>query len=214
MKERLKIILTGLGIIVFSVLGLWEYMQMQVGYDVPQVVVVMPAAGLLAAALLGKFSFAVPVCTMVVSVVYQIAVGEEMNQFVTNSKINTILNILPYIILFELIGIAGGFLVRVLLKGRKSKAVGIVCCVLGVLLGFGGGVVMFGNPLYPFVARHAITSYAEKYDTEDYKVSNVVIYYSMEDMEYQGRVIMSDGVIYALYHTKESGEVTELSKND
>lgn len=210
MKERLKIILTGLGIIVFSILGLWEYMQMQIGYDVPQVVVVMPVAGLLAAALLGKFSFAVPVCTIAVSVVYQMAGSEEINQIVTNSKFNTILNILPYIIIFEMIGIAGGFLVRVLLKGRKSKAIGIVCCVLGVLLGFAGGVVMFGNPLYPFMARHALTSYAEKYDTENYKVSDVVVYYSMEEMEYQGRVVMSDGVIYALYHTKETGEVTEM----
>ena len=208
-KERLRIILRAMGIILFSIVGLWEYMQMQLGYDVPQVVVVMPVAGMLAAVCLQRFSFLVPVCTIVISVVYQLVGGEKINQIVINSKINTILNLLPYIILFEMLGIAGGFLIRVLLNRKKPLGVAIACGIAGLVLTFGSGVVMYGNPLYPFLAGHAITSYAQKYETEEYKISRVVVSYSMEDMEYQGKVVMSDGVIYALYHSKETGEISE-----
>lgn len=205
MKERLKIILSGLGIIIFAIIGLWEYMQIFMYYDYPQVIVVMPVVGAVAAVTLRKFSFLVLAATAAVSIVYQmVEKGGE-------SKISIIMNILPVLLIFMLIGIAGGFLVRVLINGHRPKAVGIVCCILGVVLTFGSSVAMFGNPLYPLLARHAITDYAQKYDTEDYKISKVSVYYSITDMEYQGRVEMSDGVVYAVYHDRSTGNVYDLT---
>ena len=167
MKERLKIILTGLGIIIFAVIGLWEYMQMFLYFDIPQIIVVMPVVGMLAAILI--------------------------------------------LVIFMLVGVGGGFLVRVLVNKNKSRVVGSICCVLGILVTFGGSLVMFHNPLYPFLARHAIHNYAEKYDSERYKVSEVIVYFSYEELEYQGRVVMSDGVIYAVYHERETGKVYDLT---
>lgn len=213
MKERFRKIISGLLIIVFSLAGMWEYMQLFMYYDIPQAVVVVPVVGMLAAIVLKKVSFVVPVVTAVISIVYQMVEKSENSLgMIENSKINIILNILPVIIIFMLIGIAGGLLVRVLIDRKKSKAVGIVCCVLGVLLTFGGGVLMFRNPLYPFLAKSAINNYAEKFDSEEYPVSEVDVYYSFEDLEYQGRVVMSDGYVYALYHEKESGTVYEIGK--
>lgn len=211
-KERKRIIFTGLGILLFSIAGLWEYMQMQTGFDVPQTVVVMPVVGMLCAVCLQKSGFIVPVCTIVISVVFQMVSGEEFKQIVINSKINTILNLLPYIIIFEMLGMAGGFLIRVIINRKKPVAAGIICGIAGLFLTFGSGVLMYGNPLYPFLARQAVTSCAKKYDTGEYKISQVIVSYSMEDMEYQGKVVMSDGVIYALYHSKETGEVTAGTK--
>lgn len=65
------------------------------------------------------------------------------------------------------------------------------------------------NPLYPFVARHQIHQYAQKYDKKEYPVSDVVVYYSYTDLQYLGRVVMSDGVIYPLSHDMKTGEVKE-----
>lgn len=205
MKERLKIILTGLGIIILAIIGLWEYMQLYLYFDVPQVIVVMPVVGAVSAVLLRKYCFLVAIATTAVSVVYQMI---EKGQ---NSKFAIILNILPVILLFMLVGIAGGFLIRVLLNGKRPKAAGIICCVLGVALTLGGGVAMFGNPFYPFTARYAINRYAQKYDSGHYRISKISVYYSIEDLEYQGRVEMSDGVIYAVYHERESGDVYDLT---
>lgn len=205
MKERLKIILSGLGIIILAIIGLWEYMQMFMYFDLPQVIVIMPLVGAAAAICLRKYSFLVLASTAAVCIVYQMVAGGEI------SKAAIILNILPIILIFTLVGIAGGFLVRVLINGQRPKAVGILCCVLGVVFTLGGGIAMFRNPLYPFVARHAINSYAQKFDTEDYRVSKVSVYYSIEDLEYQGRVEMSDGVIYAIYHERATGKVYDLT---
>lgn len=205
MKERLKIILGGLGIIIFAIIGLWEYMQMFMCFDLPQVIVVMPVVGAVAAVWLRKYSFLVLAAVTAVSVVYQLV--EKGG----GSRIAIILNILPIILILTLVGIAGGFLVRVLLNRQRPKPAGIICCILGAVITFGGGAAMFGNPFYPFVARHAIHSYAQKYDTEQYRVSKVTVYYSIEDLEYQGRVEMSDGVVYAVYHERATGNVYDLT---
>lgn len=212
MKERLKIILTGLGIIIFAVIGLWEYMQMFLYFDIPQIIVVMPVVGMLAAILLRKYCFVVLPAMIAVSVVYQLV--EDQVSAIGNadsSKIEIMLNILPILVIFMLVGVGGGFLVRVLVNKNKSRVVGSICCVLGILVTFGGSLVMFHNPLYPFLARHAIHNYAEKYDSERYKVSEVIVYFSYEELEYQGRVVMSDGVIYAVYHERETGKVYDLT---
>ncbi len=70
---------------------------------------------------------------------------------------------------------------------------------------------MFGNPLYPFKARFDINRYVQKYESENYPISKISVYYSMEDLEYQGKVEMSDGVIFVVYHERESGNVYDLT---
>ncbi len=212
MKERFKKIMTGLGIVIFSVVGLWEYMQMYLYYDLPQIVVIMPICGCVAAVCLRKLSFVVPVTTILVCIVYQLVEKNVtiFQGFVINSKINTILNILPVILIFMFIGIAGGFLIRVLINRKKRLAVGILCCAVGVALTVATGIAMFGNPLYPFLARHAVNSYAERFNTDTYRVGEVSVFYSVDDLEYQGLVVMSDGVTYALYHDRATGNVYEL----
>lgn len=212
MKERLKIILTGLGIIIFAVIGLWEYIQMFLYFDIPQVIVVMPIAGMLAAISLRKYCFIILPSMIAVSVVYQLV--EDQVSFIgssDSSKIQIILNIVPILVIFMLVGIGGGFLVRVLVNRNKSRVVGVICCVLGIAVTFGGSFALFRNPLYPFMARHAIHRYAEKYDSEGYRVSEVLVYFSYEELEYQGRIVMSDGVIYPVYHERGTGKVYDLT---
>ena len=151
-----------------------------------------------------------PGASMLICIVYQLVEKKSSSVgIVETSKIKVILSILPVVIIFMVLGIAGGFLVRVLIQGKRPLAVGIVCCLLGVLITFGGSVVMFGNPLYPFMAKASVNHYAKKFESSSYKISEVSVYYSLEDLQYQGRVVMSDGIVYALYHDRDSGEVTE-----
>ena len=213
MKERFKKIIGGLLITAFSIVGLWEYMQLYMYFDLPQAMVILPLAGAVAAVVLKKFSLFVPALSAVISIVYQLVETRSSSVGIVEiSKFNIILNILPIIILLMFIGIAGGLLVRVLINGKKSRVTGIICCILGIILTFGSGVAMFGNPLYPFMAKHAVNNYAEKFDREDYRVSEVSIFYSIENLEYEGRVVMSDGYVYALYHEKASGKVYEIKQ--
>ena len=67
MKERLKIILTGLGIIILAIIGLWVYMQMYLYFDLPQVIVIMPVVGAVSAILFRKYCFLVVLATTAVS---------------------------------------------------------------------------------------------------------------------------------------------------
>ncbi len=204
MKERFQKIMKGLLILVCSIGGLWEYMQLTLSCDMPQVVFVVPAFGLLAAIFLRKLSFIVLGTTSALAIVFEL-VQEKFH-------VNTILNNLPVILIFMILGIGGGFLVRVLINRKKTLVVGIVCCVLGIALTFGFGIVAFGNPLYSLQARNAINKYADKYRSEEYPVSEVEIYYSYDAMEYHGQVVMSDGYRYALYHDKKKGTVYEIEQ--
>jgi hypothetical protein len=210
MKQRFKKIMTGLLLTAFSIVGLWEYMQLYLYFDLPQAIVVLPLFGAVSAIVLKKLSLLTPVFTAVISVVYQIVETRSSSVGIVEvSKIKIILNILPIIIIFMFLGIGGGLLIRVLINGKKSKAAAIPCCVLGIVLSVGSGIFMFHNPLYPFLAKHQVKQYAKQYDTADYPVSEVSIYYSLEDLEYEGRVVMSDGYVYALYHEKSTGSVYE-----
>ncbi len=204
MKERFQKIMKGLLILVCSIGGLWEYMQLSTMYDMPQVVFVVPLFGMVAAIFLRKLSFLVLGTTSALAIVFQM-VQEKI-------QINIILNNLPVILLFMMLGIAGGFLVRVLINRKKPLVVGIICCILSVFVAFGFGFVAFGNPLYSAQARMAIDKYADKYRSDEYPVSEVEIYYSYDDMEYHGQVVMSDGYRYALYHDKEKGTVYEIEQ--
>lgn len=205
MKEHSKIIWAGLGIIIFTVAGLWGYIQLYTNYDLPQVMVVMPLTGCLAAVLLRKYSFIVPGAVVVMSAIYQFLESH------TDALAKWCM-LFPVPILFLMLGIAGGFLVRVLINGNKSRAAGIICCVLGAVLTFGAGVAVFRNPLYPFMARHSMNSYAEKYKSEEYPVSGVWIYFNVANMEYEGQVIMSDGARAVFYHEKSTGKVYDLTE--
>ncbi len=72
MRDRWKIIRAGLGIIIFTVVGVWEYLQLYMSYDLPQAVVILPVTGLLAAILFRRLCFIVPAATAVMAVVYQL----------------------------------------------------------------------------------------------------------------------------------------------
>ncbi|MCI9537674.1 MAG: hypothetical protein HFG35_05215 [Eubacterium sp.] len=212
MKERFKKISAGLLIILLSLVGLWEYMQLYLYFDIPQAVVLLPVAGALSAIFLKKLGWVVPGAAILICIVYQMVEKRSSSVgIVETSKIKIILYILPVVIILMLLGMAGGFLVRVLIRRKRPLAVGILCGLLGVLITFGGSVVMFGNPLYPFMAKAAVDRYAKKFESDSYKISEVSVYYSLEDLQYQGRVVMSDGIVYALYHDRGSGEVTESS---
>lgn len=212
MKERFKKISAGLLITLLSLVGLWEYMQLYLYFDIPQAVVALPAAGALSAILLKKMGWVVPGASLLICVVYQLVEKRSSSVgIVETSKLKVILSVLPVVLIFLVLGIAGGLLVRVLIQRKRPLAVGILCCLLGVLITFGGSVVMFGNPLYPFMAKASVGHYAKKFESASYKISEVSVYYSLEDLQYQGRVVMSDGVVYALYHDRATGEVTESS---
>ncbi len=215
MRERLKKISAGLLIILLSLVGLWEYMQLYLYFDIPQAVVILPVAGALSAIFLKKLAWVVPGASMLICIVYQLVEKRSSSVgIVETSKLKVILSILPVIIIFMAVGIAGGFLVRVLIQRKRPLAVGILCCLLGVLITFGGSVVMFRNPLYPFMAKASINQYAKKFQSDSYKISEVSVYYSLEDLQYQGRVVMSDGIVYALYHDRDTEEVTESNVNE
>lgn len=204
MKERLQKIMKGLVILICSIGGLWEYMQLSTHYDMPQVVFVMPLLGMAAAIFLHKLSFLVLGTISVLALVFQL-VQETVQTTV-------ILNNLPVILIFMGVGIGGGFLFRILILRKKPVATGILCALFGLFISFGFGFAAFKNPFYPIQARIAIDNYADKYRSEEYPVSEVEIYYSYEDSEYHGQVIMSDGYRYALYHSREKGTVYEIEQ--
>ncbi|CDD35345.1 unknown [Roseburia sp. CAG:309] len=210
MKERFKKLMNVLALVIFSIAALWEYMQFYMYYDLPQIVVVLPIIGLLAAVALKKWSFILLGTTALTSIVFQfIEDPQDGLGYVDTSKIEIIVKILPAVLLFLLIGIAAGLLVRVAFRKDRHISLRILFCGLGIIVAFAAGIILFRNPLYPFIARHQIHRYAQKYDTKEYPVSDVVVYYSYTDLQYLGRVVMSDGVIYPLSHDMKTGEVKE-----
>lgn len=210
MKERFKKIMNVLALVIFSIVALWEYMQFYMYYDLPQIVVVLPIIGLLAAVALKKWSFILLGTTALTSIVFQLIEDPQDGLgYVDTSKIEIIVKILPAVLLFLLIGIAAGLLVRMAFRKDRHISLRILFCGLGIIVAFAAGIILFRNPLYPFIARYQIHRYAQKYDTKEYPVSDVVVYYSYTDLQYLGRVVMSDGVIYPLSHDMQTGEVKE-----
>lgn len=215
MKERFKkygkMVWMGLIIIVLSIVGLIEYMQLLQAFDLPQMIFVIPLVGALAMILLGKYSFIVPGCTIFLSCVYQILAGSSnaIAELQTSARSVAIilLECLSVLLIFELLGMAGGALVRILTKKKKGLWLGVVCCVAGVILTLGPYFVLFRNPLYPLLARNQLTSYAEEHFT-DYPIVEKNVYYSMKVSDYQCRVVMSDGQVRVIYIGAD-GEVTQ-----
>ena len=209
MGERIKRIMTGFGIIVFAMVGLWEYMQLFMYFDIPQTIIIMPIVGTLTVLLIRKIWFVVPIATVIVCLVYQMV--ERNANFMGAVEVSEsviFLNLLPFLVIFMFVGIGAGFLIRVLINKKKPKVIGIICCIIGVFLTFAPGILFFGNPFYPVAAKRAITNYGKTFETK-YKVSEVQVFYDMENQEYQGRVVMSDGVIYPLYYDRSTGTVSE-----
>lgn len=202
MKERWIKIRTGLCVILFTVIGLLEYVQLMESFDLPQIVLLMPVVGALTMITLKKWSFLVPVLTIVFSCMYQITAGNanaiyELRTNATSVAL-VLLQCLSVLIIFEGIGMGGGALIRVLINKNKKASLGIVSCVLGVIAILGPYVAIFHNPLYPLTARTDLKQKAEQQFT-DYEIAEKKIYYSLQDSQYVCRVSMSDGQIRMIY---------------
>lgn len=211
MKERWRTIRTGLLMIALSVIGLLEYVQLVQAFDLPQMMLVIPLVGALAMILLKKMSFVVPVCTILLACIYQILAGDsnaiaELQTSAASIAI-ILMECLSILVVFELIGMGGGALIRVLLNKKKGLWIGGICCILGVAIIVGPYFLLFHNPLYPLSARNKLTSYAEEHFT-DYPIADKKVYYSMQFSDYQCRVAMADGQIRVIY-INEEGNVVE-----
>lgn len=211
MKERWRTIRTGLIMIALSVIGLLEYVQLVQAFDLPQMLLVIPLVGALAMIFLKKMSFVVPICTILLACIYQILAGDSnaIAELQTNATSIAIIlmECLSILVVFELIGMGGGALIRVLLNKKKGLWLGVICCVLGVVVTVGPYFLLFHNPLYPLVARNKLTTYAEEHFT-DYPIADKKVYYSMQISDYQCRVAMADGQIRVIY-INEEGNVVE-----
>lgn len=211
MKERWRTIRTGCIMIALSVIGLLEYVQLVQAFDLPQMILIVSLVGALAMILLKKMSFVVPICTILLACIYQILAGDSnaIAELQTNAASIAIIlmECLSILVIFELIGMGGGALIRVLLNKKRQFWIGVICCVLGVVVTVGPYFLLFHNPLYPLIARNKLSSYAEEHFT-DYPIADKKVYYSMQHMDYQCRVAMSDGQIRVIY-INEEGIVVE-----
>ncbi len=211
MKEQGKRIRTGILLTFLTVAGFLEYVQLVQEFDLPQIMLVVPLVGALAVVFLEKMAVVVPACTILLACFYQIVAGDTnaIAKLQTSAKSIAIilLECLSILLVFELIGMAGGALVRILVRKKRNMGIAIACAVAGVVLVLGPYVALFHNPLYPVTARRRLTSYAEEHFT-DYPIAEKKIYYSMNVSDYQCRVSMADGQIRVIY-IGEDGEVKQ-----
>lgn len=211
MKERWKKIRVGVWIVVLVVIGVVEYIQLMDSFDLPQVMLIMPIVGAVAFITLRKYSFVVPVFTILFACAYQIVVGNSNAMTYLQSDAGSIARILMYVLpvcmVFELLGMGAGALIRVLINKKKKMAVGIVCLVLGLLIIFGPYELIFKNPLYPIQARIQLERFADETYT-DYKIGEKKVYFNLNTSSYQCRVSMADGVIRLIYFD-DNGNVTD-----
>ena len=206
MKERWKTIRTGLLIIAFTIVGVLEYVQLMQSFDLPQMLFVIPIVGAVSMIVLKKLCFFVPVCTILLSCIYQILAGDAnaVARLQTNASGVAIIlfECLSILLVFELIGIGGGAPIRVLIAKKRSLAAGIIACVAGVLVTLGPYLVIFHNPLYPIMARQQLSRYADEH-LADYVIAEKNVYFSMKTSDYVCRVSMADGEIRIVYFDKD-----------
>ena len=105
-EQRWKRLRTGLLIIAFSAIGMLEYVQLVQAFDLPQMMLVVPVVSVIAMLLLGKYSFFVPVCTIVLASAYQILAGSEnaVAELQTSARSIAIIlfvSLVPYLLLFH-----------------------------------------------------------------------------------------------------------------
>ncbi len=210
MRERWKRIRTGLLMLVFVIAGVLEYIQLMSSFDIPQVILVMPVVGALAYITLRKYSFLVLVCTIFLCCAYQIVAGSanaiQYLQTTAPGIARILLYVLPVCMLFELLGIGGGALIRVLINRKTNPVVGILCLLAGLVVVLGPYEFLYQNPLYPIQARMALREHAEKTYT-DYPISEKAVYFDMATSRYQCRVSMADGALHLIYFDDEGNVV-------
>lgn len=211
MKERWKTIRIAIWMIVYIILGVWQYVQLMKYFDLPQILMIAPLLGAAAMLTLKKRSFFVLAGTVVLSCMYQILAGDAnaVARLQTNAVSVTVIlfQCLSVLILLELVGMGGGALLRFLLDKEKKLLMRIVTCTLGVLLIVGPYLVMFRNPLYPIMARKELKTYAEEHFT-DYPIAGKMVYFSMQNSDYVCRVLMADGQIRVICFDEE-GNIIE-----
>ena len=200
-EQRLKRLRTGLLIIAFSAIGMLEYVQLVQAFDLPQMMLVVPVVSVIAMLLLGKYSFFVPVCTIVLASAYQILAGSENAVAEVQTSAFECLLVL---MIAQFIGLGLGAAARTLGKKNKKRVVKIVIGVVFAVVSLVPYLLLFHNPLYPMTARHRLKSFADKTIT-DYPIADKKVYYSLNDSRYMCRVIMSDGQVRVLY-LDENGE--------
>ena len=189
-EQRWKRLRTGLLIIAFSAIGMLEYVQLVQAFDLPQMMLVVPVVSVIAMLLLGKYSFFVPVCTIVLASARSIAI--------------ILFECLLVLMIAQFIGLGLGAAARTLGKKNKKRVVKIVIGVVFAVVSLVPYLLLFHNPLYPMTARHRLKSFADKTIT-DYPIADKKVYYSLNDSRYMCRVIMSDGQVRVLY-LDENGE--------
>ena len=202
-EQRWKRLRTGLLIIAFSAIGMLEYVQLVQAFDLPQMMLVVPVVSVIAMLLLGKYSFFVPVCTIVLASAYQILAGSEnaVAELQTSARSIAIIlfECLLVLMIAQFIGLGLGAAARTLGKKNKKRVVKIVIGVVFAVVSLVPYLLLFHNPLYPMTARHRLKSFA------DYPIADKKVYYSLNDSRYMCRVIMSDGQVRVLY-LDENGE--------
>lgn len=207
-EQRWKRLRTGLLIIAFSAIGMLEYVQLVQAFDLPQMMLVVPVVSVIAMLLLGKYSFFVPVCTIVLASAYQILAGSEnaVAELQTSARSIAIIlfECLLVLMIAQFIGLGLGAAARTLGKKNKKRVVKIVIGVVFAVVSLVPYLLLFHNPLYPMTARHRLKSFADKTIT-DYPIADKKVYYSLNDSRYMCRVIMSDGQVRVLY-LDENGE--------
>ena len=142
MRERWKKIRSGLLIIVFSVIGLLEYIQLMQSFDLPQMLLVIPGLSTVAMIVLKKWSLLVPVCTIFLSCVYQILAGENnaISELQTNavSVAIILLQCLSILIVFQFLAFPN-FALNIRSRSSPAAKVRIPCltaCFLKIRLVF------------------------------------------------------------------------------
>lgn len=202
LKKRGKLMGMGLITVAFAIVGLVEYTQLVQAFDLPQMILLMPLVGALAMIILRKYCFFVPACTILLACVYQILAGDSNAiadlQTGARSIAIILLQCLSVLLAFELLGMVGGALIRVLIGKKKGICVGVICCIVGVILTLGPYFALFHNPFYPLLARNKLKSYAEEHFADEPIVEKRV-YYSLQKSEYQCRLVLSDGQIRVIY---------------
>ena len=122
-EQRWKRLRTGLLIIAFSAIGMLEYVQLVQAFDLPQMMLVVPVVSVIAMLLLGKYSFFVPVCTIVLASAYQILAGSEnaVAELQTSARSIAIIlfECLLVLMIAQFIGLGLGAAARTL--GKKNK---------------------------------------------------------------------------------------------
>ena len=133
-EQRWKRLRTGLLIIAFSAIGMLEYVQLVQAFDLPQMMLVVPMVSVIAMLLLGKYSFFVPVCTIVLASAYQILAGSEnaVAELQTSARSIAIIlfECLLVLMIAQFIGLGLGAAARTIGKKNKKRVVKIVIGVV------------------------------------------------------------------------------------